>query len=147
TYDRHNRRYDGTLRVGKMDVKYQDLRDVPAQAEMEFTLWRDTAQIKSLKLTSQNSSLEAQGKLTHFENPRIDFTYSTTLEIGQLGAITRTYELRGGTLTASGSGSYLDAVSSSRGKLAIRGFDYLHEGVVLHNASASADYSLDKNRL
>jgi translocation and assembly module TamB len=147
TYDWHDRRYDGNLRVGKMDVKYQDLRDVPARAEMVFALWRDTAQIKSLKLTSQKSSLEAQGKLTHFQNPRIEFTYHTTLDIGQLGAITRTYELRGGTLTASGSGNYLDAASSARGQLAIRGFEYLQGRVVLRNVNASADYSLDRNRL
>ena len=114
---------------------------------MEFSLWHDTAQIKSLKLTSQKSSLEAQGKLTHFDNPRIEFTYSAVVDIGQLGAITRTYELRGGTLTASGSGNYSETSYTSRGKLAIRGFDYLQKGVVLHNANASADFSLDNNRL
>ena len=70
TYDHGDHRYDGTLRVGKIDAKYQDFRDVPAQDEMEFSLWHNTAQIKSLKLTSQKSSLEAQGKLTNFDNPR-----------------------------------------------------------------------------
>src|SRR5271165_1966910 len=147
TYDRGDHRYDGTLRVGKMDEKYQDLRDVPVQAEVEFSLWHDTAQIKSLKLTSEKSSLEAQGKLTHFDNLRIDFTYSTDLDVGQLGAITRNYELRAGTLTASGSGSYSETSRTSRGKLAIRGFEYLQKDVALHNASASTDFSFDNNRL
>src|SRR5208283_1009198 len=147
TYDRGEHRYDGNVRVGKMDVKYQDFRDVPAQAEMQFSLWHDAAQINSLKLTSEKSSLQAQGKLTNFDDPRIEFSYSSTLDIGQLGAIARVYEIRGGTLTLGGSGTYSEANYASRGKLAIRGFDYLHEGVVLHNASASADYSLDKNRL
>jgi len=147
TYDRHDHRYDGTLRVGKMDVKYQDLRDVPAQAEMEFSLWRDTAQIKSLKLTSQKSSLEGQGKLTHFDNPRFEFSYNTTLDLGQLAAVTRMYELRAGTLTAGGTGTYSETGSTAQGKMTVRGFDYLQEGVVLRNASATADYSFDKNRL
>ncbi|MGO9518141.1 MAG: translocation/assembly module TamB domain-containing protein [Candidatus Korobacteraceae bacterium] len=147
TYDRRDRRYDGTLHIGRIDAKYHDLRDVPAQAEMEFALWQDTAQIKALKLTSEKSSLEAQGKLTHYENPRIEFTYNMTLDIGQLGAITRTYDLRAGTLTASGSGSYSETARASRGKLAIRGFEYLQEGVVLHSVNVAADYSLDKSRL
>src|SRR5271157_2580175 len=85
TYDRGDHRYDGILRVGKIDAKYQDLRDVPAAAEVEFSLWHDTAHIKSLKLTSQKSSLEAQAKLTNFDNPRVEYTYSTMLDIGQLG--------------------------------------------------------------
>jgi len=147
TYDRGDHRYDGTLRIGKIDAKYQDLRDIPAQAEMEFSLWHDKAQIKSLKVTSEKSSLEAQGKLTHFDNPRIELAYSAVLDIGQLGAITRTYELRGGTLTASGSGKYSETSRTSRGKLAIRGFDYLQKGVVLRNANASADFSYDNNHL
>ena len=147
TYDRGDRRYDGSLRVGKIDAKYQDLRDVPAQAEMEFSLWHDTAQIKSLKLASEKSWLEAQGKVTHFDSPRIEFAYSTTLDIGQLGAITRTYELRGGTLTASGSGNYSETSRTSRGKLAIRGFEYLQQGVALRDTNASADFTFDKNRL
>jgi translocation and assembly module TamB len=147
TYDRSDRRYDGAVRAGKIDAKYRDFREVPAQAEMEFALWRDTAQVKSLKLTSQKSSLDAQGKLTRFDNPHIEFSYNTTLDLGQVGAITRTYELRGGTLVASGSGNYSETGSAARGKVAIRGFEYLQEGVVLHSASATADYSLDKNRL
>ena len=147
TYDRRDRHYDGTLHIGKVDAKYRDLRDVPAQAEVEFTLWQDTAQVKSLKLTSQKSALEVRGKLTHFENPRIEFTYNTTLDLGQLGAVTRTYDLKGGTLTASGSGTYSERTRSSRGKLAIRGVEYLQEGVVLHSANAAADYLLDNNRL
>ena len=147
TYDRRDRHYDGNLNIGKVDAKYQDLRDVPAQAEMEFSLWRDAAQIKSLKLISQKSSLEAQGKLTHFDNPRTEFSYNATLDLGQLGAILRSYELRTGTLIGSGSGRCSEASCTSRGKLSIRGFEYMQEGFVLHNASATSDYSLDKNRL
>ena len=147
TYDRAGHRYDGTLRVGKMDAQYQDLRDVPAEVETNFSLWRNAAQIKSLKLTSQKSSLEAQGKLTDFDNPHVEFTYNAVVDIGQLGAITRTYELRTGTLTASGAGNYSETSRTARGKLAIRGFDYLQEGATVRNANATADFSYDNNRL
>ena len=147
TYARSDHRYDGTLRVGKVDVKYQDFRDVPAQGEMEFTLWHDTAQIKSLKIKSEKSSLEAQGKVTHFNNPQVEFTYNTSLDLGRLGAITRTYELRAGTLTARGSGRYSTRSYSATGWVALRGFDYLQEGVALSNTNATADFSLDNNRL
>ena len=53
TYDRSDRRYDGTVQAGKMDVKYQDFRDVAAQGEVAFSLWSNRLQIKSLKLTSE----------------------------------------------------------------------------------------------
>ena len=136
----------GPCTLAKSMPRYQDLRDVPAQGEMEFTLWHDTAQIRSLKITSEKSSLQAQGKVTHFDNPRVEFTYSAVVDIGQLGAITRTYELRSGTLTASGSAS-IRAGRTSSGEAVVRGFDYLQEGVVLRNTNATADFALDNSRL
>ena len=48
TYDHGDRRYDGAVQAGKMDVKYQDLRDVAAQGEVAFSLWSNRLQIKSL---------------------------------------------------------------------------------------------------
>lgn len=147
TYDRGDHRYDGTLHVGKIDAKYQNFRDVAAQLEAEFSLLHDTAQFKSLKLKSEGSSLEAQGKLTNFDHPRVEFTYNATVNVAQLGAVTRNYQLRGGTIVASGSGKYSGTGRSSQGKLSIRGLDYLQEGAVLRNANASADFSLDNDRL
>ena len=75
-YQRLLRRYDGTLHVGKMDAQYQDLprRRRPA-ADAEFSLWRNRAQVKSLKLTSQRSSVELSGTIDDFNHPRLQFTY------------------------------------------------------------------------
>lgn len=147
TYDRGDHRYDGTLHLGKIDARYQDFRDVAARLDAEFSLLHDTVQFKWLKLTSEGSALEARGKLTNFDHPRVEVTYNATVDIGQLGAITRDYQLRGGTLMASGSGKYSQTSHSSLGKLSIRGLDYLQEGVVLRNANASAEFSLDNDRL
>ncbi len=95
TYDRRDRHYDGTVRVGKIDVKYRDFRDVPAQAEMEFALLaRHSGDQVSEARLRRSHRCEAQGKVSHFDSPRAEFTYSTTLDMGQLGAIVRTYELR-----------------------------------------------------
>ena len=106
TYDRFDHRYDGVVQAGKMDVKYQDFRDVAAQGEVVFSLWSNRLQIKSLNLMSENSSLQATGKLTHFDNPELDFKYSGALDVGQLGSVIRLYELRGGKVTLNGSGTY-----------------------------------------
>jgi len=147
SYDHKDQRYDGVLHVGKIDAKYRDFRNVAAQAEAEFSVWHDTAQFKSLKLVSEGSSLEMQGKLINFDSPRIEFNYNTTLSLAQLGAVTRSYQVRAGTLTAGGSGKYSETSRTSQGKLAIRGLDYLQEGVLLRNASAGADFSLDNDHL
>ena len=148
TYDRSAQRFDGSVRVGKMDAKYQDLRDIAAQADLQFSLWHNQAEIKALKLTSEQSWLQVTGKVTDFEQPQIELTYSSNLTVAQLGAVTRVYQLRGGTLALDGSGAYSAAAGfTSRGRIALRDFDYLDEGIALRKANLNSNFSLDNNDL
>jgi len=148
TYDHLDRRYDGTVQVGKMDAKYQDFRDVAAQGEMAFSLWPNRLQIKSLKVTSEKSSLEATGKLTNFDNSELEFKYSSALDVGQLGSVTRLYQLRGGRVTLNGSGTYSTGTGlATRGYAAARGVTYLDNGVAVRDAGVNADFSLAHDNL
>ena len=148
TYDHLDRRYDGTVQAGKMDAKYQDFRDVAAQGEMVFSLWPNRVQIKSLKLTSEKSSLEATGTLANFDNPELEFKYSGALDVGQLGSVTRLYELRGGSVTLNGSGTYSTGTGlATRGYAAARGVTYLDTGVAVRDAGVNAEFSLAHDNL
>ncbi len=148
TYDHGDRRYDGMVQAGKMDVKYQDFRDVAARGEVAFSLWSNRLQIKSLNLTSENSSLQAAGELTNFDNPEVDFKYSSALDVAQLGSVIRSYELRGGRVTLDGSGAYSTTAGiATRGYAAARGVTYLDNGVEVRDAGVSADFSLARDNL
>ncbi len=148
TYDRLAQRYDGSVQVGKMDAKYQDLRDVAAQADLQLSLWHNQAEIKSLKLTSEATSLQISGKVTDFESPQIHLTYSSTIDVAQLGAVTRVYQLRGGTLVLDGSGSYSEAAGyASTGRIAVRDFDYVNTDIALRKATLNSNFALANNDL
>ncbi len=148
TYDRLAHRYDGSVQVGKMDAKYQDLRDVAAQADLQFSLWRNQAEIKALKLASEATSLQLAGKVTDFENPQIQLTYSSSIDVAQLGAVTRAYQLRGGSIVLDGSGTYSEASGyTSTGRIAVRDLDYLTDAINLRKATLDSNFSLAKNNL
>ncbi|MDR3748014.1 MAG: translocation/assembly module TamB domain-containing protein [Acidobacteriota bacterium] len=146
-YDHAARRYDGTVRAGKLDVRYQDYRDVVAQAETEFSLWHNALQVKLLKVRSEQSSLEAHGKLTDFGRPKMEFTYESSLDAAQAGAVARVPALRGGTVAVNGSGTYSEGDSKSRGTVAIRKLEYAADGVALRNANLDSDFVLENDRL
>ena len=148
TYDVSGPRYDGSVQVGKMDVKYAGYRDVPAHADLQFVLWHNRAEVKSLHLTSQASSLQVSGNVTDFAAPRVQLTYAGKLNVAQLGAVTRTPQLRGGTLRVDGSGGYSEASGyESTGRVAIGDLNYVDNGVVLRHADLNSDFSLADNRL
>src|SRR5262249_49818116 len=62
-YAAQARRYDGQLNVGKLDGKFRDYRPVTSNAEIQFGLLPTEAQIKSLRWSSQQTRLEASGRV------------------------------------------------------------------------------------
>ncbi len=148
TYDRYERRYDGTVRAGKMDAKYQDFRDVAAQGEMAFSLWSNRLQVKSLNVASEKSSVQGTGEVTNFDSPKIQFTYNSVVDVAQLGSVARMYALRGGTVTVNGSGTYsTPAGLATRGSTAVRGVTYLDSGIAVRNANVNAEFALAGDQL
>ncbi len=140
--------YFGSIRIGKFDLQYWDFRDVPASADLQFTIWDNALQVQNLKLTSLGSSVQASGKLTDFNRPQVQLTYTSNLDVGQLGSVTRTPELRSGTLLLDGSVGYSQVASySAHGHLAFRALDYLDEGLPLRQANLDANYAFAQDRL
>ena len=140
TFDRRDRRYDGTLSLGKINAKYQDYRDLPLAAQSEFSVWPTHAQIKRLALRSQNSHAELSGTINNFNNPETSFNYSATIDLPQAAAIARVSGVRKGTATLDGNGSFAPAQYSTSGKLSARDIDDEATGLQLRNASLSANF-------
>ena len=148
TYDSAAKRYDGSVQLGKMDLQYQNFRDVPATADLEFSLFQNSITVKSLKLSSQQTTLLLSGKLTDFTNPQIDATYDSFLNLQQAGSVIRNPHLRGGTAQLAGTMSYSEpAGPASTGRIALRDLDYEDYGMVVRNASLNSNFSLSDNRL
>jgi translocation and assembly module TamB len=141
------KRYDGTVQVGKMDAQFADLRDIPATGTAEFSLWRNRAQVKSLTLTSQKSSLELSGTLDDFNRPKAQLTYSGTFDLAQAGDIARIRELRGGGVNVTGSGTFSAENLAASGKVVLRNLDYIQPSLSIRNVSAGAEYALDQEHI
>ena len=148
TYDSIAKRYDGSVQVGKMDLKYADYRDLPATADLQFSLWANNFQVKALKLTSQQSTLAGQRQANDFQKPQIEGYVQRSFDLAQLGAVIRDPQLRGGTLQLSGSASYSEAAGpASTGRIALRDLDYVDNGLVLRKANVNSNFLLANDRL
>ncbi len=146
-YDRGARRYDAKVQIGRMNATYHDWREVAAAASADLSLSQNSAQLNSLRLTSQDSSLEASGKLTDFNHPQVQISYNSTLDLAQLGSIIRDYKMRAGTLTLDGTGNYSGAAFDSTGRIAVRGLDYSGQGLDLHGLNLNSNFAVDPDRI
>ncbi len=148
TYFPFDKRYDANVKIGKIDLQYADFRDLPARVDTQFSLWRNSLAVKSLRLTSQQSTVDVSGKVTDFRKPQFDVTYDSTINLEQLGAIVREAQLRGGTMQLNGTATYsASAGPASTGRIALRDLDYLDNGLVLRKANANSNFSFSNDRL
>jgi len=148
SYDARAQRFDGRVQAGKIDIKYSDLRDLPAATDIQFSLGRDVAEIRSLRLTSRDSVLQASGKVTGFKQPKVQFAYNGTFDIGQLASVARTPEFRGGTLQLNGSGRYGNLGEySTTGHAAFRRLEYSSAGVAVRDSNLDTNFSFAQNQL
>ena len=147
TYSLLHRRYDGNLLLGKIDTKIKDYRPIAWMAEVHFGLGRDSAEIKSLKVSSGRSRLSASGRLENFRQLRLSGKYDLTLDLAEASAVVHQPEVREGAVRVAGEGSWSLASFSSSGKLLLKDFDWRDQSVRLHGATLSSDYAVDSRRL
>lgn len=146
-YSYLHRRYEGNVLLGKGNVRVKDARPMAWTAEAHFSLGKNSLEVKSLKATTGRSHLEAAGHLEDFGQPKIDATYSATVDLAEAANITRRRELRGGSLQASGHGSWSLDTFSSTGKLQVNDVDWTNQSVDLHKASGSTQFSISPQHI
>jgi translocation and assembly module TamB len=146
-YSLLHRRYDGNLLIGKIDTRFDGYRPVAWMTEVHFTQGQDSLEVQSLKATSGRSHLQANARLSSFSNPQITAEYDLTLDLGEVGAVSRHPEMRAGILHANGKGSWSAAQFASAGKLWVKDLDWRTESLKVRADSVSTQYSLDPQRL
>ncbi len=146
-YDQAAQRYDGKFSLGSVHVTYQNYQPFDASAAGEFTLSSNVLEIKSLRLSSGNSYVEASGHVTDFAKPRASITYRGNLDVARLADIVQLPELRAGTLEVHGSGNFTSVDFFTTGKLMARDVEYRDPALRIPDLDGGAEFTATKNEL
>jgi translocation and assembly module TamB len=134
-------RYQGKVHIGKLDTRLNGMRPFASTAGAEFTLWRTSAEVKSLTWTSGSSHFSAQGHLDNFSQPTIAASYQGVVDLQEMGKILRRYEWRGGAATVQGRASYEAGNYFAQGRVAATSLDLSTPSGVLRRANLAGEYS------
>jgi translocation and assembly module TamB len=140
-------RYDGVLRVGKLQGAYGALGQVSLSATARFALWSDRMRVDALEISSGGSHLQASGEVRHYHAPEFEVSYAATLEAAQLASVLRTPALRAGTFQVSGRGNGTALRFSTAGALRLQDLNYVDRGFHLSRLSGASEFALDEQRL
>jgi len=147
TYSLLHRRYEGSLRLGKVDTHFKDYRPIAWMAEAQFTIGQNNIEVRSLKATSGRSTLQGSGRVQNLGEPKVEAAYDAAIDLGETAAIIRRPELRRGVVRASGQGYWSKADFSSIGKLFLKDVDWRDQSVKLHDVALNAQFSVNPQRL
>jgi translocation and assembly module TamB len=141
-------RYEGKLALGRVETKYQDFRPFTWNTAAHFTLGKNDVEVRSLRWASGNSHVDASGHVTDFRDPKIDGTYSASLDLGEVADITHQPQLKRGVLDLSGKGNWASlAKFAADGKAALKNFEWHDKHLNLHDANLNTDFSLNEKDL
>lgn len=147
TYSIFHLRYEGNLLLGKIVTTVQNYRPVAWMMEAHFQITPQAVTIRSLSAHSARSRVEASGRIDNFPDPRVEAKYNVDLNVAEAGAVTRHPEARGGTLMASGTGSWSAKDFSSGGKIALRDLDWRSPSLTLTKVSLVSPFTITPRRI
>jgi translocation and assembly module TamB len=147
TYSLLHRRYEGNLRLGKVDTHFKDYRPIAWTAEAQFSLGQNNIEVSSVKASSGRSSLKGSGRVQNFLQPKLEAAYDALIDVGEAAAIMRRPEARRGLLHATGQGYWSQADFSSVGKFLMKDFDWRDQSVRLHDVALNAQFAVNPQQL
>ena len=77
--------YDGHLDFTPLTIAYRNAPPMQAEMHVGFLLRAGETEIKSLKLSTGNSRLEASGTIRNYNNPEITLQYQASLDLAEVG--------------------------------------------------------------
>jgi translocation and assembly module TamB len=141
-------RYEGKLALGRVETKYQDFRPFAWNTTAHFTLGKNDVEVTSLRWASGNSHVDAAGHVKDFLDPKIDATYSATLDLGEVAEITHQPQIKRGVLDLNGRGNWASFDKfAADGKAVLKNFDWHDRQLNLRDANLNTDFSLNEREL
>jgi len=140
-------RYESHLALGKVDTVFQDYRPFSWMTTVEFSLGTTFADIKSLQWNSGRSHIAASGRISNFQDPRVDLNYDARVDLQDAAAIARRREVREGTAEFKGSGHWSSDYFASSGALVMRDLGWQDDQIAFKKASGTGDYAVTDQQI
>jgi translocation and assembly module TamB len=139
--------YDGHLDFTPLVIAYKNASAMKAEMHAGFLLRPGEAEIKSLKVSTQNSRLEASGTVRNYKNPEVKLQYQASLDLAEAGKEGKQTRLRSGRAELKGSGIYQNKRYTTQGNLNVRDLEWRDSVVRFSGVDGSSPYSVTPEKI
>jgi translocation and assembly module TamB len=124
SYSRQDKGYDGNISVSLRSARWRDRAPVNGEVDLHVLLRATEGEIKSLKVSTGHSTLQASGTVRSYNHPEIQLQYVASLDLPEVARQARVSEVRAGRADLKGTFTFRGGRYSSQGDVAIRGLEW-----------------------
>jgi translocation and assembly module TamB len=135
------------LVLGKVETRLENYRPLGWKAEAHFNLADHGIEVKTLKINSGRSSVEASGIVENFPQPKAEGRYDAKLDLAELCAVARRSDIRRGVMQASGIGSWQGQDFKSSGKILVKDIDWQDALASFRSSIVTAQFAVTPEHL
>ncbi|HXA85406.1 MAG TPA: translocation/assembly module TamB domain-containing protein [Candidatus Dormibacteraeota bacterium] len=139
--------YDGHLDLTPLRIRYRNAPPMQAEMHAGFLLRSGETEIKSLRLSTENSKVEASGTIRNYINPELTLQYQALLDLAQVGKTAKWKQLRSGRAELKGAGSYQNKRYSSQGTLSVGNLEWHDATARISAVDFFSPYSVTQDKI
>jgi translocation and assembly module TamB len=147
SYSPNEKGYEANLSMSLSSAKWRNIAARRGDIDMQLLLRTNDAEIRSLRIASQGSTLQAGGTLNNYTHPEVQLEYTVSLDLADAGKLSGTPELRGGRADLKGTLDYQSSRYLSRGNISIKKLEWKDSELHVSDVDGSAAYTLDQDKL
>ncbi|HKV91915.1 MAG TPA: translocation/assembly module TamB domain-containing protein [Candidatus Angelobacter sp.] len=142
--------YDGHLDLAPLHIVYREHGSsgvLEAEVHTNFLMREKETEIKSLKISTKTSQLEASGTLRNYNHPEVTLQYQASLDLPEVARKANVQQLRAGRADLKGVLTYQNQRYSSQGTLSARGAEWRDATVRLTGIDATSPYTVTPDKI
>ncbi|HZI57648.1 MAG TPA: hypothetical protein VFF39_12785, partial [Verrucomicrobiae bacterium] len=116
--------YDGHLDFTPLTIAYGNAVPLQTEVHLNFLLRAKETEIKSLRLSTKSSSVEASGTVRNYNNPEVTLQYLAKLDLAEVAKEAKLASLRAGRAELKGAGTYQSKLYSSQGTVNVHDLEW-----------------------
>jgi translocation and assembly module TamB len=151
TFDSFKKIYSADLSVGEAVAKYGKGKPLPLNAELQLDLVRDSAQtkalIKALHVSTPSSRVEASGRITNLNDPKVELTYKVAMDLPEVARAAAMDQITSGSLDVEGDGTASASAFSSKGRLVLKNISVHDRSLNVSGVTVASPFTVDGQKL
>jgi len=147
TYSLPNNGYEGSVAFSVASARWRGATAPQARVEAHVLLRSAEMEIKSLKLVSGHSTVEASGMLRDYSRPQLQLNYKSSIDLLEAAKLAALPQLRAGSADVTGDLTWQNGLYRSSGNLIARNLSWREATWRVSGAEVLSPFSLTPDKI